>query len=97
MQLRLNRINKVKDLFISEICERETMCKTLSKHIAVFDCFDKTLLVLSAASGSVSITQFATVIGTPVRITSPSLSLVFSISNGIAKIPLKIMRKKEAQ
>ena len=32
------------------------MCKTLSNYIAVFDCFDKTLLVLSAASGSVSIT-----------------------------------------
>ena len=73
------------------------MCKTLRKYIAVFDYFDKTLLVLSAASGSVSITSFATVIGASVRITSPSLSLVFSISNGIAKIPLKTMRKKEAQ
>ena len=43
-QFRLNKINEVKDYFIAEIRERELMIKRLSKYIASFDCFDKSLL-----------------------------------------------------
>ena len=81
MHFRLNEINEI-ICFMAEICERETMSKTLSKYIAVFDYFDKTLLVLSATGGGVSIISFVTVIGASVGITITSLSLVFSISNG---------------
>ena len=38
------------------------MGKRLSKYIASFDYFDKYLIVLSAASGIISIASFATVI-----------------------------------
>ena len=38
------------------------MSKRLSKYIAAFDYIDKTLIVLSAASGGVSITSFASVV-----------------------------------
>ena len=45
--------------------------ETLSKYIAAFNYFEKTLLVLSsAASNGVSIASFATVIGAPNGITS---------------------------
>ena len=50
------------------------MSKRLSKY--------KSLIVLSAASGSISIASFATVIRTPVGIASASLSLAFSLSTG---------------
>ena len=63
IQFRLNEVSKVKKYFYVEIRERKTMSKALSKHIAAFDYFDKTLLVLSGASGSVSIASFVTVIG----------------------------------
>ena len=43
------------------------MIKRLSKYMASFDCFDKSLIVLSETSGIISIELFATVIGTPVR------------------------------
>ena len=36
-QCRLNKINEIKDYFISEIKERELMSKGLSKYIASFD------------------------------------------------------------
>ena len=42
MQFRLNEINRKKDYFTAKIYEREIMNKTLSKHIAAFDYFDKT-------------------------------------------------------
>ena len=42
------------------------MSKILTKNIVLFDYFNKTLLVLSAASSSVSVASFVTVIGAPV-------------------------------
>ena len=59
------------------------MNKRLSKYIASFDYFDKSLIVLSATSGSTSIASYATVIGAPVGIASSSFSLAFSISTRI--------------
>ena len=84
-QFRLNKINEVKYHFFAEIKERELMSKRLSKYIASFDYFDKSLIVLSATSGNISIASFATVIGAPVRIVSASFSLAISISTGIVK------------
>ena len=59
-----------------------------------FDYFDKSLIVSSATSGSISITSFATVIGTPIGIASASLSLVFSLSTGLVKKLLEVTRHK---
>ena len=69
------------------------MSKRLSRYITSFDYFDKSLIVLSAASGSISITPFATVIGTPVGIASASLILTFSLFIGLVKKLLKNNKK----
>ena len=71
------------------------MSKRLSKYIAPFDYFDKSLIVLSATSGSISIASFATVIGVPVGIAPASLSLTFSLSTELVKKLLKITRNKK--
>ena len=84
-QFRLNKISEIEDYFITEIKEREFMSKKLSKYISFFNYFDKSLTVLSATSGSISIASFATVIRTPVGITSASLSLTFSLCTGLIK------------
>ena len=42
-KFRLNEINKIKDYFNSEIQERKTMSKNLSKYIVTIDYIDKTL------------------------------------------------------
>ena len=59
---RLNKYNEVKDYFIAEIRERELMKKRLSKYIASFDYFDKSLIASSATSGGISIASFATLL-----------------------------------
>ena len=56
------------------------MSKRVSKYIASFDYFDKSLIVLSAI-----VLSFATVIGTSLGIAIPSLSLTFSLSTGLVK------------
>ena len=68
------------------------MSKIFSKYIASFDYFDKSLIVLSVTTGSISIASFATVIGAPVGIVSASCSLAFS---GFVKKFLKTTRNKK--
>ena len=57
------------------------MTKGLVKHIASFDYFDKSLIVLSVPTGSISIASFATVIGAPAGMIN--FSLAFSVSTAI--------------
>ena len=56
------------------------MSKTLSKYIAPFDYFCKSLIVLFVTTGSIYIASFATAIGAPLGIKSASFSLGLSIS-----------------
>ena len=94
-QLRLNKINEIKDYFEAEIKERELMSKRLRNYIASFNYFDKSLIILSVATGSSSIALFATVIGAPVGMVSASVSLAFSIFTGTVKKLLKPTRNNK--
>ena len=71
------------------------MRKILSKHIASFDYFDKSIIVLSLTSCSISIASFASVIWTSVRKVSAIFSLALSISAEIMKKLLKTTRNKK--
>ena len=62
---------------------RKLMSKRLSKHIASFDYFDESLIILSVTTVSISVASFATAIGASIGIVSTSFSLAFSISTGI--------------
>ena len=68
------------------------MSERLSKYIASFDYFGKSLIVLSV---TICIVSFATVIGAPVGMVSASFILAFSISTGIIKKLLKTPRNKK--
>ena len=94
-QFRLNKINEIKDYFIAEIKERELMSKRLSKHIASFDYFDKSLIVLSVATDSISIASFATVVGAPVGMMNASCSFAFSVTTEFVKKNLKTATSKK--
>ena len=92
-QFRLNKINEIKDYFIAEIREREIMSKNLCNYIAFLDYFDKSLIVLSVATGSISIASF-TIIGAPVGIMNASCNLTFSFTTEFVKKFLKTIRNK---
>ena len=94
-QFRLNKINEIKDYFVAEIKERELMSKRLSKYIASFEYFVKSLIVLFVTTGSISIASFATVIGAPVGMVSASFSLACLITTGIIKKLLKTTQNKK--
>ena len=90
-----SKINEIQDYFVTEVRERGLMSKRLSKYIASFDYFDKSLIVLSVTTGSISIASFATVIRGLVGITSGRFTLAFSICNGIVKKLLKATKNKK--
>ena len=94
-QFRIHKINKIKDYFTSEIRVRELMSKNFSKYIASFEYLDKSLIVLSVATGSISIASFANAIGAPVGFMSASCSVAFSITTGFVKKFLKTIRNKK--
>ena len=94
-QFWLNKINEIKYYFVSEIKERELMSKRISKYIACFNYFNKSLIDLSIIIGSITIASFAAVIGAPVGIVSASFSPAFSISTVIIKKLLKTTRNKK--
>ena len=71
------------------------MSKSLSKYTASFDYFHKSLIILSLATGSISIASFATVIGAPVGIMIASFNLAFSLTRGFVKKFLKRTRNKK--
>ena len=57
-QFQLNKINEIKDYFITKSWERKTMSKGLSKYIAAFDYIDQALSI----DKRVSIASFACVV-----------------------------------
>ena len=94
-KFRLNEINKIKDFFNSEIQERKTMRKKLSKYIAAFDYIDKTLIVLHPTSGGISIISFTSVIRISAGIASGSFTLIFSVTTRIVQKLLKIAKNRK--
>ena len=94
-KFRLDEINKIKDYLSSEIKERKYIIKKNSKYIVAFDYADKLFITLSASFGALSIASHATVVGIPVGIAGTSLTLIFTVTTGIVKKLLNIMRKKQ--
>ena len=93
-QVRLNKINEIKDYFLAEIREKELIQK-LSKYIASLDYFGKSRNVLSILSGSVSIESLAIVIGVTAGIIGASYSFTFWITSGFIKKFLKTIRNNK--
>ena len=92
---RLDKINKIKDDFNSEINERKDIINKLNKYMAGFDYLDKIFITLSASFGTLSIASHATVLGIPAGIAGASFTLIFTISTGINKSLLQITKKRK--
>ena len=83
----------MENYFIEEINQRISCSQKLNKYITTFDYIDKTLVVLSATTGGVSIISFTSFFGAPVGIASASFTLPFSLATGIVEKVLNITRK----
>ena len=84
-KFRLYEIKKIENYFINEINERKSYSTKLNKYVIIFDYIDKILIILSAATGGISIISFTSIIGAPVRTGSATFTLIFSVTTGIIK------------
>ena len=94
-KFRLDEINKIKYYLNTGIKERKDIVKKISKYIVAFDYADKLFITLSALFGTLSIVSHATIVGIPVGIAGASLTLIFTVTTGVVKKLLNIMRKKK--
>ena len=94
-KFRLYEIKKIENCFINDINQQKKYSKKLNKYVTIFDYIDKILIVLSAATGGISIILFTTTIGEPFGIESASFTLIFSLATGIIKKLLNITRNKK--
>ena len=80
--------------FINEINEKKSYSKKLNKYVTIFDYIDKILIILSLATSGISIISFINLIGTSVGIVSTSFTSIFSLSTGIIKKLINMIRNK---
>ena len=92
---RLDEINKIKDYFNAEIKQRKDIIRKISKYTVAFDYADKVFITLSASFDTLSIASYATVVGIPAGIAGSSLTLIFTVTTGVLKTLLNIIRKKK--
>ena len=92
---RLDEINKIRDYFNNEIKERKDIIKKLNKYLVSFDYLDKIFIALSASFGTLSISSYVSVVGTPAGIAGSSLILIFTIGTGISKSLLNVTKKRK--
>ena len=71
------------------------MLKKISKYIVAFDYAEKLFITLSASFGTSNIVSHVTVVGIPVGIAGASLTVIFTVTTGVVKKLLNIMRKKK--
>ena len=76
----MREIIGIEKYFYNEINEEKSYIEKLEKYITIFNYLDKTLIILSATSGGVSIISFTTLVGVSVGIVSASFTLIFSIA-----------------
>ena len=90
----LSKMIVIESYFHHEINQRKLRSKELSNYVTYFDYIDTILIVLGAASSGVCIILSASVVGTPVGITSASFTSIFSLTTGIIK---KLNNKKQKE
>ena len=91
----LNEISKIENYFNSEINQRKSCSKKLSKYVTTFDYLDKMLIVLSATTGGVSIISFTSIVGAPVGIASARFYFDFFSNNRNGQKIMKYNKKQE--
>ena len=94
-KFRLSEIIAIENYFYQEINQQKLYSKKLNKNVTIFDYIDKILIILSVTSSGISIISFASAIGALAKVVSASLTLIFSITTGIVKKLLDIIRKKK--
>ena len=86
------KIDEIRNYLTEEINQNELMRKKHKKVCRVLNYIENSLIVISTITGCVSISAFASLIGTPIGIASSTIGLqICVITEGIEKYKSKMM------
>ena len=92
----MKKIDKIINSLTEEINQNELMSKKNRKACRVLNYIEHSLIVISAITGCVSNSDFASLVGIPIGITSSAIGLkICVITAGIKKYKSIIKKKKE--
>ena len=94
-EFRLKKIDESINYLIEETSWNKLRSKKHKKGCSVFNYIEHLLTAISIITGSISISDFAPLVGIPVRITSTTMGLkIWAITTGIKKYTSIIKKKK---
>ena len=83
-EFRLEKIDEIRNYLFEEINQNKLMSKKHKKSCKVLNYIDHLLIVISAITGCVSISSFASLVGVPIGITSSAIGLkIYALTAGI--------------
>ena len=92
----MKNIDETRNDFIEEINQNELMIKKHKKVCRVLNYIEHLLVLISTVSGCVSISDFASLVGVPIEITSSAIGLkTCEINAGIKKYKSINKKKKK--
>ena len=93
-ECRLNNINETRNCLLEEIEKNELISKKHKKVCITLNYIEHVLILTSTITGYISISAFASLLGTPIEITSSAIGLkMCTIAAGIKKY--KSINKKK--
>ena len=95
-EFRLEKIDEIRNYLIEGINRNELMSKKHKKVCRVLNYIDRTFIAISAFTGFVSISAFASLVGIPIGFTSTAIGLkICVITAGIKKYKSKNKKRKK--
>ena len=95
-EFRLEKIDEIRNYLIEGINRNELMSKKHKKVCRVLNYIDRTFIAISAFTGFVSISAFASLVGIPIGFTSSAIGLkICVITAGIKKYKSKNKKRKK--
>ena len=95
-EFRVKKIDEIRNYLIKEITQNELMSKKHQKVCRVLNYIDHSFIVISAITGCVSISAFASLVRIPIGIASSTIGLTICVINaGIKKYKSIIKKRKK--
>ena len=94
-EFKLKKIDETRNYFLEEIKQNELMSRKPKQVCTTLNYIEHFLILASTITGCISTSDFASLIGIPIRITSSAIGLkICTITAGIKKYKSIIKKKK---
>ena len=95
-KLRLENIDKTINYFLEEIEQKNIWVDSTKEFVQLYIIFEHFLILLSRITGCISISALASLLGTPIEITTTAIELrILTLSSRIKRYKSTVKKKKK--